>query len=192
MWLLNDAERQRVHRFVKQIDRDRYIVGRSTLRRLLAQYLEVPADEVSIELDRFGRPYLSFPPSDVLDFNISHSGSCVLVALAFGMRVGVDVEAIRGGIDLLSVMRLVFTPLERKEVLNLNGQGREAAFFWYWTRKEALAKGIGSGLGAPLEKLDVRHDFLQRWEIRSLPVGERFQAAIAAEAHGWRLYCWNV
>ena len=106
--------------------------------------------------------------------------------------MGVDVEETRRGVDTQSIMRRLFTPAEQAAVATLSAEERDGAFFWYWTRKEALAKAIGTGLGAPLANLDVRSGTLRDWEVRSLAVGPRYQAGVAADGHGWRLRCWDA
>lgn len=185
-------ERQRATKFLRVEDRNRYLTGRLLLRRILACHIGcAPSDLIFIQ-DRYGRPSLANPPTEGLDFNITHSGRWVLLALAEGRRVGIDTEKIRSDIDFHSIMRRVFSPPERAAVNTLSEGEQEGAFFWHWTRKEALAKAIGVGLGAPFTEIDVRDGTYQTWEVRSLVVDRSYHSAIAAFGSDWRLTCWDA
>jgi 4'-phosphopantetheinyl transferase len=190
--VLSVLERRRATKFVRVKDRALFVTGRCLLRCVLANHLGCTPGDLTIVPDPFGKPRLSTPPSEELDFNVSHSGDYVLVSLAIGRRVGVDIEEVRRGVDTQSIMRELFTPCERAVVAAFNGEAREAAFFRYWTRKEALSKAIGTGLSASLDTLDVRSDLRDAWEVRTIPVGRRYRAAVAAEGQGWQLRCWNA
>lgn len=191
-FFLDASERHRAGKFVRGEDRTRFMVGRGMLRRILSLHLCCAPADLAFAEDRFGRPRLVAPSGSGLDFNISHSGHCILVALASGRRVGVDVEEILHGIETTSIMRDLFTNAEQASVAVLSGEAREKAFYWYWTRKEALAKAIGTGLSAPLATLDVGSETLRNWEVRTLSVGRGYRAAVAASGHGWNLSCFDV
>ncbi len=71
------------------------------LRLLLARYLDADPRELRFELGAHGKPALEGGAD--LRFNLSPSGELLLVAVATGMEVGVDVEVApergRGEID---------------------------------------------------------------------------------------------
>src|SRR5262249_25442221 len=71
-------ELARAERFHFQIDRQRWVVGRGIMRRLLADYLGVRPAEVRLCYNSHGKPALT-GESDRGDvkFNISHSGELV-------------------------------------------------------------------------------------------------------------------
>ncbi|MCA9223049.1 MAG: hypothetical protein KDA71_22175, partial [Planctomycetales bacterium] len=84
-----------------EADRRRAVAGRAMLRTLLAAHLHVSPRDVPLEATSTGKPCL--PASfDSIEFNVSHSGDCILIALACAAPVGVDVERIREVGELLS------------------------------------------------------------------------------------------
>lgn len=135
--LLSPDERERAARFVFERDRRRYTAARGTLRRLLGAELGVDAAAIEFRYGPNGKPFIDEP----LHFNVSHSEEWALVALSTDGLVGCDVESVRPLPDLVSRW---FAPSECE--LILPSGDREALFFRYWTLKEAVLKGIGSGL----------------------------------------------
>src|SRR5688572_27317761 len=95
--LLNAEERGRAGRFVFDHDRRRWTVARGLLRKVLGRYLRRSPEELSFETDPWGKPSLRDHPS--LAFNLSHSGPLMVVAVAEGRPVGIDVEQIRTDFD---------------------------------------------------------------------------------------------
>ncbi|MGC5015655.1 4'-phosphopantetheinyl transferase family protein [Streptosporangium sp. DT93] len=142
--LLSGAERERALALADPAERRRYVVAHAALRTVLAGACGVPAGRLGFGRDDSGRPCL-LPPDGrpVPDFNLSHSDSWALVAVAPpGARVGVDVERVRGGFDHLEMARRFYQP---EEVDRLPDAGPEG-FFRLWTAKEAYIKASGAGL----------------------------------------------
>jgi len=83
-------EEHRVSRFVRQVDADRFLVGRGTLRREVGRVLGVSARAVQLELGPQGKPHVIGGP----EVNVSHAGEVVLVAVSSGAPIGVDVELV--------------------------------------------------------------------------------------------------
>nr|ASV46758.1 4-phosphopantetheinyl transferase [uncultured bacterium] len=68
------------------------------------------------------------------------------------MPVGLDVEtATRRADD--SLIEYALSPAEQAAVSGLSAEQRTAAFFTYWTRKEAVMKATGKGLKIPLQSI---------------------------------------
>ncbi len=131
-------------------------MSRAALREILAAELESDPSSIRLRLGTHGRPELDprSHPTD-LDFNLSHSGELALVAVARGLRVGVDVERARRGRDPLRVADRYFSRAEVEAVRAFPQADQPAAFLRYWTAKEALAKGLGLGLQAPIGQLEL-------------------------------------
>ncbi len=147
LWPLLDAqEQQRAQRFVRESDRQRFIVSHGTLRQLLAQFLAIAPDQVKIQSTSFGKPYVA---GAAIAFNLSHSGQWAAIAITTGTPVGIDVEESRPITNLPSLGRHVFSPTEQAAFMALPGAEQLSAFFQLWTRKEALLKAIGRGLHLP-------------------------------------------
>jgi 4'-phosphopantetheinyl transferase len=168
-------ELERLERLRRSEVGRRWLVSRAALREILASELGVSPASVRLQVGPHGRPGLD--PSDhdaALDFNLSHSGELALVATARGPRVGIDVERLRPGRNPLRVADRYFSEAEAAAVRALPERDRPAAFLRYWTAKEALAKGLGSGLTVPWGEL----------ELVQQPGGA--MAPVKA-AEGWRL-----
>ncbi len=148
--LLDDRELARAERFVNGDDRSRYIGARAHLRRLLGERLGRSPGEVVLGSVGRGKPVVL--GSDDVHFNLTHSGTTVVVALA-DVPVGVDVELVRTGAWDLDMAARVLSPAERDAVRASSDPDRE--FFRAWTRKEAFAKVDGGGLVDQLATLTL-------------------------------------
>jgi 4'-phosphopantetheinyl transferase len=204
--VLSPDERERADRFHFEMDQKRCVIGRGFLRLLLGQILHISAGQLRFECDGFGKPSLIAGQGLPMQFNISHSGDLVLIAIAKGRAVGVDVERIRTDFDPDSIAARFFSANEYKVLASLSGPGRYQAFFACWTRKEAYLKARGVGLSLPLDRFDVsclpneeprllatRHDPLEarQWRLRALDLGSDYAAALAAAGSAWKLRCWD-
>jgi 4'-phosphopantetheinyl transferase len=157
--LLSLAERQRASGFVRQRDRERFILGRATLRRLLGSRLRIPASTVELGVGPHGKPLLG--PQlrrSGLRFNVSHCADVAVFGFAWGREVGIDVEAVRAIPDADSIAQQFFSPREVEAYFALPAAHRPLGFFNCWTRKEAFVKAIGDGLGFGLQRFDVSLD----------------------------------
>lgn len=172
-------ERARAARFQVPAPRRRYVAARGLLRRLLAAYLEVPAERLEIVAGRNGKPQL---PGTPLHFSVSHSGDQVLLAFAADRALGADVEEIRSTPDLVDIARRYFAPSEAEALLALPELERTAAFFSLWTRKEACLKVDGEGVGAGLLRPLAGFAPIM---AREIDVAPGYCAALAAAAD-WR------
>lgn len=185
--VLLPEERERAARFRRDRDRRRYLVGRSLIRGLLAQALEVPPEAVELEFGDQGKPFVRTGPS----FNLSHSGDYVLAGFTQRGRIGVDVEQHRTQLDLDVLMQRCFSDWEIERVAPLDANERRAAFFRIWARKEALLKALGGGLSIELKSASfdpfvVRDNTLRALELSEEDVGEWtvLPLEIGAEAAG--------
>ena len=152
--LLDDEERARSTRFVRPPDRRRFVLAHAALRMFLARCLDVHPTAVRYEKGVHGKPRLAEGlPS--LEFNLSHSGGLGVLAVARDRSVGVDVEQVRDVPDALSIADTHFSAAERQVLRSLPAAELRGAFFRCWTRKEALIKALGEGLGRALDSFDV-------------------------------------
>ena len=193
---LHEQELQRWQRY--QVDRPRreFAFCRSALRYLLCQQLGCNNAELSIAAGDHGKPYALLRGKPVsIRFNVSHSDPHGLITITEGMRVGVDVEAGLRKRDFDGISEMVFGPNERAEILSAKGAKKARLFFRYWTLKEALVKGFGTGLSTDLTKIElprnIRHgaprgifqspsDPATHWQLQDLST-QRYTAAIASE-----------
>jgi 4'-phosphopantetheinyl transferase len=203
---LSPAEQIHADRFRFEIDRRRSIVGRGYLRLLLGRILGAPPETIELVCDEFGKPCLS-ESSTALQFNLSHSGNAILIAIARNREVGIDVEKIRTDLALDEIAARFFSANECKTLFSLAGPARHLAFFTCWTRKEAYVKARGVGLSMPLDRFDVsfltnerprllvtRDDPLEaeRWRLAALDLSPEYVATLAAAGMHWTLKCWDL
>ncbi|HEY1303123.1 MAG TPA: 4'-phosphopantetheinyl transferase superfamily protein [Vicinamibacterales bacterium] len=145
---LSADERVRADRFHSDDDRERYMRSRGILRELLARYLGQPASTIAFTYGQFGKPFIAGPkgrPS--LFFNVSHSGALALYALTQTSAVGVDVEQMREIPEPDAIALRHLDRVDADRVLAAPPERRIEEFFLCWTRKEALMKATGEGIG---------------------------------------------
>ena len=95
MALLTPEEREKHGRFHFARDRRRYLMTRGLIRSLLSRYVpQVAPADWRFENNEYGRPRIADAPAQArhIRFNISHSASLVVTAVAAEREVGVDVE----------------------------------------------------------------------------------------------------
>ena len=154
---LSDAERARAERFGTDELRLRYVVGRATLRAILAATLGTAARDVPLRRGDRGRPELDLPSSP-LDFNVSHTRDVALIGLLVAgprVRVGVDIEHLGRELGADRLARRYLSARELAEFERLDPEGRRRRFIELWTCKEAISKATGAGLSAPMARLGI-------------------------------------
>jgi 4'-phosphopantetheinyl transferase len=157
-------------------------MARGALRRILGGYLGVDPGALVFAHGPSGKPFL---PGSRLCFNVSHSGSLVLVVVAHGRQVGVDVEQVRAVPEADAIATRFCSPSEQEALGRIPPADRQGAFLALWTCKEALAKLTGEGVGAL--PLDVVRDAPPGCRMEPLHDLPGYAACVAAEGNGWRL-----
>jgi 4'-phosphopantetheinyl transferase len=152
---LTRDELTRAEQFQVEAARRRFVVTRVALRRLLGQYLGVPAADVVLAYSPRGKPLLGEPAADSLRFNLAHTSDLALIAVTCGCDIGVDVERLRAVSRLESIARRYFHPVEVSAILEAPVESRNKAFLRCWTAKEAVIKAIGTGLTDSLNAFRV-------------------------------------
>ncbi len=134
---LDRVERARFQRMRSESKRLEFLVGRSMLRRILGEHLDVHASAVRLDYGAHGKPRLlrSGPA-----FNLSHSGRRAVVAIAASGRVGVDVEHCRPRRPFRRLSRRFFSQAEDRWLCALPGPDRAEGFYRVWTLKESYLK----------------------------------------------------
>ena len=203
---LSSEERERADRLRSEHDRARFVLGRIVARSVFGHCLQQPARDIQLTLDRSGKPVVASPSGMTLQFNISHSGDHVLLALARDRRVGVDVEAK----DLNEIAARFFSRTEYLRLQTIPERMKTESFYRCWTLKEAYLKARGEGLRLSPDSFDVaffpgetprlletRFDPLDaaRWCFRKLDLGSGYLAALATEVGPelqLKLWNWNA
>jgi len=178
---LSDDERARANRFVFDRDRNRFIVARGELRRLLGERMQMPPEDIEFRYGPYGKPEIQTGLSkDNLRFNVSHCEDIAIYGFGFGRRIGIDIEAIRYLPDADDVAACCFSAREIRAYRALAASEKQSGFFNCWTRKEAFVKAVGDGLGYCLGNFDV--SLVPGEPARILRVG-----TTAGKVCGWQL-----
>ena len=143
--ILDDHERARAARFRSEADRTRYVLGRASLRRLLAMQFGLSNERLAFGANAFGKPVLTTPGAG-LHFNSSHSGEWILHAFDALGPVGIDVERVRPDFAALDDFAVALSPEESLRISRLAKPARPRALAQTWVRKEAYLKAIGEGV----------------------------------------------
>ncbi|MEM9494722.1 MAG: 4'-phosphopantetheinyl transferase superfamily protein [Pseudomonadota bacterium] len=195
---LSDDERAAAARFRFEADRARFALRRALTRMILAGYLERDPASLAFLEDTGGKPRVCNAGGygrEPVTFNRSFSDDQMLLGVARGLDIGVDIEAVREMPDAAAVADEYFSPAERRVFAGLDGEAaRREGFFCAWTRKEAFAKATGDGLGpalravemavapnAPARILALPEGGAEAWTLRGFRPAPGFQAAVAAQ-----------
>lgn len=147
--LLSVLEQERAARFHFARDRDRWIRGRAWIRQELGALIQQSPNSLQIAAEPGGRLYL--PDCPDCDFNLSHTGPWIALAICQEGRIGLDIEAIDPTFPALEIAREFFLPDECAWL----AAGSIDRFFHLWTAKEALMKATGQGMCLPPDKIRV-------------------------------------
>ncbi len=198
--LLSQDERDRADRFRREADGLRFRIAHGLLRVILGRYAGLEPDTIRFRTGPHGKPRLA-PGSAKrsVEFNLSHSGDAVLVAVALDARVGVDVERLDRAPDAEGIARRFFAAPELARILATTPPGRARLFLRHWVMKEAFVKGVGLGLGAGdlrsfavdpdatngpglLALTSEMHQRTNGWAVVEIPAPTAHVAAVALES----------
>lgn len=165
--------------------------ARSLLRHVVAALGGAEPHQVLLDRDARGRPVLRAPAG--LDVSISHTDDVLVVGVARGRRIGVDVEARDRPLLAPGLAEKICHLEELAELRDLPPVARNARLVRLWTLKEAYTKALGLGLAHDFARLRPRLVpetgwWLERsapgWRLRCDPVMDRFVVARALGPHG--------
>ena len=169
--ILAEKELLRANRIRSVTTRRKWITGRVFLRMVLSKYLDLDASQIMLKTTELGKPYL--PVSKGLEFNLSHAGGWVLVAVAYGRPVGVDVEKMSYCSDLLQMAEMAFGAEFRHWLMALDESQQKKLFYYCWTRLEAVQKLGGNGLmGKPPTQYRVYSVMVDNEHVGALALGQ--------------------
>jgi len=153
LWnLLSSDEQLRASRFRFDLHRNRFIAGRGLLRIVLGAYCGNAPARLLFHYGPNGKPQL---PAQRLHFNLAHSEDVGVLAISEAGPVGVDIEHVRTLPEFDELVSRFFCTHEAEQFSALPEEQQPDAFFNLWTRKEALLKATGEGIGESLNKVEV-------------------------------------
>jgi len=141
--LLDPSERQRTLMMAPQ-RRSEFTIGRTLLRRVLAQYLDVQPEAINISIDSNGKPSLALPQQQI-HFSLAHSSNQLMIAFARS-PVGLDLETPRPMKNCLKIAKRLFQPEEIRRLERIAEHQQQQYFFHLWTAYESAQKMHGEGL----------------------------------------------
>lgn len=142
--LLSCDERERLERLPQEGKRAAFVQVRVAVRLALATYLGGDPAALTFARGVHGKPELQ--QASGLQFSLSHSGGCMLLAVAADSPVGVDLETVpRRSRDALAERLL--GPTAHAGYAALETCARDEAFAWAWSEREAFVKAMGLGIG---------------------------------------------
>ena len=154
--ILTEDELDRANRFSFEIDRQRFIAARGILRSILSRYITIEPSHLRFNYNQYGKPLLAPEfSSNLLNFNLSHSGSMALYAITRNMEIGIDVERVCSDFEYEEIAKCFFSVDEVAMLHTIPTEKKLEAFYHCWIRKEAYVKAHGKGLSLPLDSLDV-------------------------------------
>ncbi len=200
-------ERERAQRLILPEHRRRFTAARGMLRHILGRYIRTPPRDIRFGVGHHGKPFLQYPASQPLHFNVAHSQQCAVYAVSRDFEVGIDLEGDREHADYLMLAKRICSPEEFTTFQQLPQDKHKAAFFSCWTRKEAVVKAEGKGLLVlPLKQLTVSfapdeppHVLSVRgqvsadhqWSLVTLPMEQGFWGALAINGQPDLVQGWN-
>lgn len=198
--LLNEAECYRAERFLREPDRQCFLLTRALVRTVLSRYTGVAAQALNFRQNDHGKPSLQWAADTVADtelsFNLSHCDDMIVLAVSHGRALGVDVENMVLKPAPINIAKRYFAAEECTNVNMLQGSQQDERFFAYWTLKEAYVKACGMGLSIPLDQFGFRLDAEQgvemwlnpetqdrvaHWDYWQLRLASKYCLAICAE-----------
>ena len=185
--LLDESEKQRASAIVERNARCEFVKTRAILRLVLSGYAGASASALPLGYGRFGKPMLL--GNSQVHFNVSHSAGVALVAIS-SSEVGVDIEHVAAGTDLLGAAQSVFSRSEVDLLVTTPVPQQADVFFSIWTRKEAYLKATGRGFSSQLGEISalspgglIEDETSERtWYVLDVPAPAGFKAAVVSSS----------
>jgi 4'-phosphopantetheinyl transferase len=198
---LSEDERVRAARFIRSEDQTAFVLAHGALRAVLARYRGVEPAGLRFQIGPTGKPRLLGEPGRLQDlrFNLSHSHGRMLMVVAHGMDVGVDLEQVRGNLGALQLAERFYTATEYESIKSQPSAEQAQLFYHLWVAKEAVLKAQGIGIPSLQQceivvssvpfRADVRvmpdSAVQQGWTIQWLSCGSGWRGAVSAFGNGW-------
>lgn len=201
--LLSRDEMDRTGGYRRAAEGVRYAVGRAMLRTIIGRYLDRDPHELAFVYGSHGKPALpDRSGQERLRFNLSRSKGLGVLALRLDGDIGIDLERVRPVPTALDIGRRYFAPQEFDALLSLPPTRVDAAFFSYWTRKEAVVKSTGLGMSQRMDAfaLSLHSDDggeqvwvgnTTCWVSPLSPPSVAYAAALATPGPPRPLRCWT-
>lgn len=173
---LPDSMQKKVRAFRKWQNQHESLLGKLLLMHGLIENgynYEIIND---IIYNDYGRPYINAN----IDFNISHSGNCIVCAIAKDLKLGIDIEEIK--YNDLSDYKIAMTDEQWQNIFE--SPSPHSKFFKYWTIKESVIKAEGKGMSIPLNELSILGNIASygsnKWYLYPVIIDRKFSCTLAS------------
>jgi 4'-phosphopantetheinyl transferase len=185
---LTDDEQARAARYLTLDIGRTFAAARVFLRDVLAHYTNSAAASLTIANSPAGKPALA---GFDLEFSLSHSGKIALLGVTRGQQLGVDLESLDKPVNLSQVGTEVLSQDEMTVLRALAEPDQPAAFYRYWTVKEAIGKAMGTGLAYDTRALtlDPPGAFGTPYPVCGMPLPSCLTALELAPIPGYHAAC---
>lgn len=205
---LGQTERSRADRFVRDLDRRRYVRLRLFTRLHLAGRYGVRPEEVELTTarcaacgsDRHGAPIAKIG-DHVVTLSLTQSGDVGGLLIGPTEPVGLDIEHAFDP-PVFEAVRGVLSPAETSALADANQLEDADALTRAWTRKEAVLKAIGVGFFIDPQSVQVRAEtdgrvvasctapgWESNWDVQSIRAGSLHVAGAFRHPTPGRLRC---
>ena len=142
---LDAVEKQKANSFKFEKDKKLYVIAHGILRELIGSYFNCNPSSINFINNDSGKPHIanSLKVSD-LQFSLSHSVDCFVIAFNLDEPIGADVERIVPGTDHSVIIENYFSVSEKEQLGKTTN--KDKFFYQLWTEKEAIGKVSGTGV----------------------------------------------
>lgn len=169
-------------RYKRWRDSQASLFGKLLLHLGLIKYYNLDSNILNcLQFTKCQRPYL---PDVNVDFNISHTQNTVVCVITQDANIGVDVEEIKP----VSIREFQEEFSLREMTRIQRSKNSLTKFFSYWTKKEAVVKAEGLGLGIiPMRQVTLHEDerhatlFSKDWFLYEILTVENVAGCIAID-----------
>jgi 4'-phosphopantetheinyl transferase len=181
---LSPIERMRSQAMPEERASRQYVISRAMQRQILAGYVGGHPREIRFGVVAMGKPTLAYPNDIGLQFNTTHSGDRVIIAVTANRDVGIDAERVRPIGRALKVSKRCFSAAEHEMLESLPPHELDRAFLKVWVKREGTAKARGDsvwrGLASWKDGEIENSPALGDWHVEYLELGEEFVGVVVA------------
>lgn len=198
---ISPAELEEMCRYFRKEDRDRFLMRKFRIRRIIAGYFSASPVDIQIHKTPTGKPLL-YGFGDIihaprLEISISHSRDLTILAISTWAPIGIDIEYKDPSINPEDLFR--FCCSKKEQEWFTKAPDRLSFFLRLWTAKEACLKLSGTGLSVDPRNIECwpgpSNSFTVEWRdgsfgpCRVLPVSvEKDYIASLAVMPGYSKY----
>jgi 4'-phosphopantetheinyl transferase len=174
---LPDLYIKKARSYMFEKDACNFLLGKVLLLKGMRKLGYLNIDLNDMRFNEFSKPYFN----NGFSFNISHSGHYVVCALSKTCNLGIDLEEIKS----IQFEHFINCFSETEWLYLINAANPLTVFYKFWTKKEAVIKADGKGLGIPLSSVGVIDNRVLinscNWFLTELHIAAGYIAHIATD-----------